>query len=124
MDALGTITVNVAGLGSLSQGLYCFQQKNEVGGINGSYYGTSEEYQLSASAGDDVYLQNVSGAVNNKDVSVYSSAFEGEFLTEYGASANFTVNSSTDLTESISFDASNSSGASVTGTVQIQLPVQ
>jgi len=124
VEALGTITVNVAGLGSLSQGLYCFQQKNEVGEVNGSYYGASEEYQLSASAGDDVFLQKVSGTVSSKDVSVYSSAFVGEFLTKDGASANFTVNSSTDLTESISFDASSTSGASVTGTVQVQLPAQ
>lgn len=124
VESFGSISKTVAGEDTVTEGIFCFAQNNSVGTVSsedgsGSYKGTDFEVGLENSSDDDFSFDKWSGTSSGFEIEIDLDTFS----TDEGNEASFTVDSESSTSIMITYNGSNDSG-DVSGTVQIQLPLQ
>lgn len=102
--------------GNFERGLYCYQQVNGKGSYNGESYSSTYFYST------QFQIDSFSGAFDYTNIYSFNPFINLNSIYE-GESVSFNVTSSTALSETVIFSASDNSD-SVTGTITVQLPAE
>ncbi len=124
VESIGSVSKAIAGEETVTKDIFCFAQNNSVitvsgEDVSGNAKGTDFEIGLESASDDDFTFDKWSGTSSGVEIEISSNSFR----TDEGNDAAFTVDSESDTSIMITYNGSNNSG-DVSGTVQIQLPLQ
>jgi hypothetical protein len=115
-DAIGAIDSRIGSESGNSTDIFCYQQVNGKGLYNEESYGSQYVYT------SPVELTSFTGAINYNLLLLSAPLSDGYLDTDNeGESVIFSVNAISNLSETVTFNASNNS-TSFTGTIQVDLP--
>lgn len=131
VSPFGSITNTIAGVGSITEDIYCFSQEigkgegsNILGGIeeSGDFNFKTIQVGLVSNSDSGYFFNKLDGFSKN---TVVSSSM-GSFHSSSGANVNLIVNEESDFTYSMNYSGSNAQNDAldISGFIQIQLPTQ